>query len=398
MVFPQEEEVERMPQLNGREQESQASIRHIQSGELGTYNACGNSPSRSREPSGSREVGAIAENTVESAGSAHAGLARCTSFCTVKSGLTALSLGLRAFAYASSIQSKKTLLTDSSRFIILIIVLAFITITAWQSQYSPTSHNCYASAPPKQLMPLKHDLDINFTAHTPFLAALNEASTLDTLRQHRYSSQRSLEQLTTYVTSNLTCTFLAHSTRNVAEIVSAVWNTHFLAVNAQHNLWELRSIYDNLIPQYHDLAASAQESYHSASPVATKRFVLSAQADAPFVERFYSYVGWDQVWTTYEESRAFARSRRQGLQIAEREAQIFGDRSEEAGILATDLMALEKALSARFLADAAAADPHEFQREELKDWFWRHLASRAGFDAEAFERQWAGMGCVCAEA
>ena len=62
-----------------------------------------------------------------------------------------------------------------------------------------------------------------------------------------------------------------------------------------------------------------------------------------------------------------------------------------------DLMSLEKALSARFLVDAAAADSDEFQREQLKDWFWRHLASRAGFDSEAFERQWAGMGCVCSE-
>ena len=246
-------------------------------------------------------------------------------------------------------------------------------------------------------MPFTHDLDINFTAHTPFLAALNEASTLDTLRLHQSFSQRSLEQLTTYVTSNLTCTFLAHSTHNVADIISAVWDAHSLAVNAQYNLWQLRSIYDDLIPQYHDLVASAQESYHSASPVATKRFVLSAQADAPFVEQFYSYVGWDQVWTTYEESRAFARKRRQDLQIAEREAQIFGDRSEGAGTLATILIALEKALSARLLVDAAAADPDEFQREQLKDWFWRHLASRAGFDSEAFERQWAGMGCVCAE-
>ena len=246
-------------------------------------------------------------------------------------------------------------------------------------------------------MPFTHDLDINFTAHTPFLAALHEASTVDTLRHHRSSSQRSLEQLTTYVTSNLTCAFLAHSPRNVADLVSVVWNTHFLAVTAQHNLWELRSIYDNLIPQYHNLAASAQESYHSASPVATKRFILSAQADAPFVEGFYSYVGWDQVWTTYEESRAFARRRKQDLQIAEREAQIFGDRDEKVGTLAMDLRALEKALSARFRVDATSANADESQREELKGWYWRHLASRAGFDSEAFERQWAGMGCVCSE-
>ena len=246
-------------------------------------------------------------------------------------------------------------------------------------------------------MPFTHDLDINFTAHTPFLPALNEASTLDALRQHRSSSQRSLEQLATYATSKLTCAFLTYSARNVADIVSAVWGTHCLAVNAQHNLWKLRSIYDDLIPQYHDLAASARESYHSASPVATKRFVLSAQADAPFVEGFYSYVGWDQVWTTYEESRALARRRRQDLQIAEREAQIFGDRNEKIGTLALDLMALEKALSARSQVDTASANADESQREELKGWYWTHLASRAGFDSEAFERQWAGMGCVCSD-
>ena len=246
-------------------------------------------------------------------------------------------------------------------------------------------------------MPLTHDLDINFTAHTPFLAALNETSTLDTLSQHRSSSQRYLEQLTTYATSNLTCAFLTYSARNVADIVSAVWDTHFLAVNAQYNLWKLRSIYDDLIPQYHDLAASAQESYRSASPVATKRFVLSAQADAPFVEGFYSYVGWDQVWTTYEESRALARRRRQDLQIAEREAQIFGDRSEKLGTLAMDLRALEKALSARSRMDAASVNADESQREELKGWYWRHLASPAGIDLEVFEWQWAGIGCVCSE-
>lgn len=378
MIIPQEEEVERMSQLNGREQELQASIRHIQSRESGRYNACGDSPNESREPSGSGEVGVIAENTVERAGSAHAGLTGSTSFRAIKS---ALSLGLRAFA----------------KLVIPTLVLAFITITAWQSRYSPTSHNCYASAPPKQLMPFTHDLDINFTAHTPFLAALNEASTLDTLRQHRSFSQGSLDQLTNYVTSNLTCAFLAHSTRNVADIISAVCSTHFLTVNAQHNLWKLRSIYDDLIPQYHDLAASAQESYHSASPVATKRFVLSAQADAPFVEGFYSYVGLDQVWTNYEESRALARRRRQDLQIAEREAQIFGDRNEKLGILAMDLRALEKALSARFQIDAASAYADESQREELKGWYWRHMASRAGIDSEVFERQWAGIECVCSD-
>ena len=107
MVGPQEEEVERMPQLSGREQEPQASIRHIQFREPGRYNACGEFSNGSREPSGSGEVVAIAENTVERAVSAHAGLAGFPSFRAIKSGLTALSLGLRAFAYASFIQSQK---------------------------------------------------------------------------------------------------------------------------------------------------------------------------------------------------------------------------------------------------------------------------------------------------
>ena len=95
-----------MPQLNGGEQEPQASIRHIQFGESGRYNACRDAPDESREPSGSGEVGPIAENNVERAGLAHAGLARSTSFRAIKSGLTALSLGLRAFAYASVSQSQ----------------------------------------------------------------------------------------------------------------------------------------------------------------------------------------------------------------------------------------------------------------------------------------------------
>ena len=104
MIIPQEEEVERMSQLNRREQEPQASIRHIQSRESDRYNACGDSPNGSREPSGSGEVGAIAENPVERAGSAHAGLTGSTSSRAIKS---ALSLGLRAFAYASFIHSQK---------------------------------------------------------------------------------------------------------------------------------------------------------------------------------------------------------------------------------------------------------------------------------------------------
>ena len=96
-----------MPRLNGREQEPQASIRRIQSGDSGRHNACGDAPNESREPSGSGEVGSMSENTVERAGLAHAGLAGSTSFRAIKSGLTALSLGLRAFAYASIIQSQK---------------------------------------------------------------------------------------------------------------------------------------------------------------------------------------------------------------------------------------------------------------------------------------------------
>ena len=97
MVIFQEGEVERIPQLSVREQEPQASIRHVQSRGSGRHNAYGNSAEGAREASGSGEVGAIAENTVERAGSAHAGHARSTLFRAIESGLTTLGLGL---AYA----------------------------------------------------------------------------------------------------------------------------------------------------------------------------------------------------------------------------------------------------------------------------------------------------------
>ena len=103
--------------------------------------------------------------------------------------------------------------------------------------------------------------------------------------------------------------------------------------------------------------------------------------------------------------------------MAKGEAKALDDRKEEVRSLATELKALEKALSAGFPVDAAAAGdeagrdagvvkesnqasgsrtgPDDFQREQLKHWYWTNLASRAGFDADAFKRQWWALGCVC---
>ena len=94
--------------------------------------------------------------------------------------------------------------------------------------------------------------------------------------------------------------------------------------------------------------------------------------------------------------------------------------------MGTELKALEKAVSAGFPLDASASDddarqndgivnrsahgaaqeeeqqlhphthssPDDFQREQLKYWYWTHLASRADSDVEAFERQWWGQECA----
>lgn len=69
------------------------------------------------------------------------------------------------------------------------------------------------------------------THPSPFLVALNEASTLDTLRQSQSSSQRSLEELTTYVISNLSYAFLG----NVADSVATVSHAHYLSNLAAPN-------------------------------------------------------------------------------------------------------------------------------------------------------------------
>ena len=84
-----------------------------------------------------------------------------------------------------------------------VLVLAFVIVTALQSLHSPTSYDCHASDPHKQLRSYRHKLDINVTAHTPFLTALNQASTLDTLRQHQLFSHSSLDQLNSYLISKL---------------------------------------------------------------------------------------------------------------------------------------------------------------------------------------------------
>ena len=303
------------------------------------------------------------------------------------------------------------------------LILAFVIVTALQSLHSPTSYECQASDPNKQLRSYRQKLEINVTAHTPFLTALNQASTLDTLRQHQLSSQSSLDQLTSYLTSNLACTFRMHDTHRAGDTVTAIWTAHSLAIYAQYNISALQTIYDDLTPQYRSLGASALESYRSASPVATKRFVLSAQPDGALADIMYYYVGWDGEWSNYEESRRFAGKRKQEIWIAEREVGIVADKKEEVRSLGTELKALEKAVSAGFPLDAGQNDgivntsahgaaqqekehhhhhlhmsPGDFQRGQLKHWYWTHLASHAGIDVDAFERQWWGQECVCIDA
>ena len=103
-----------------------------------------------------------------------------------------------------------------------VLVLAFVIVTALQSLHSPTSYDCHASDPQKQLRSYRHKLDINVTAHTPFLTALNQTSTLDTLRQHQFSFQLSLGQPTSYLIFNLACTFRMHDTRKAGDTVNAM--------------------------------------------------------------------------------------------------------------------------------------------------------------------------------
>ena len=68
-----------------------------------------------------------------------------------------------------------------------------------------------------------------------------------------------------------------HDTSKASDIVTALWTAHSLAIYAQYNICALQTIYDDLTPQYRSLEASALEPYRSASPMATKRFVLTAQ-------------------------------------------------------------------------------------------------------------------------
>ena len=124
-----------------------------------------------------------------------------------------------------------------------------------------------------------------------------------------------------------------------------------------------------------------------------------------------------------EESRRFAGKRKQEIWIAEREVEIVADKKEEVRSLGTELKALEKAVSAGFPLDAGQNDgivntsahgaaqqerghhhhhphmsPDDFQRGQLKQWYWTHLASHAGIDVDAFERQWWGQECVYIDA
>ena len=208
---------------------------------------------------------------MEDAGQADAGIARSVSLNAISSAQTGHNTTVRMML---TVSRKSVILYSVALFGIL--VLAFVIVTALQSLHSPTSYECHVSEPNKQLRSYRHKLDINVTAHTPFLTALNQASTLDTLRQHQVSSQSSLDQLTNYFTSNLACTFRVHDTRKAGDTVTAIWTAHSLAIYAQYNISALQTIYDDLTPQYRSLEASVLESYRSASPVATKRFVLSA--------------------------------------------------------------------------------------------------------------------------
>ena len=129
----------------------------------------------------------------------------------------------------NSSNQKAMVLTMSRKPVILywmvlfgFLVLAFVIVTALQSLQSQTSYECYASDPNKQMRSYKHKLDINVTAHTFLLTALNQASTLDTLCQHQSSSQSSLDQLTSYLISNSACTFRMHDTRKAGDTVTAV--------------------------------------------------------------------------------------------------------------------------------------------------------------------------------
>ena len=117
-----------------------------------------------------------------------------------------------------------------SVFLLWTLILALVIVTALQSLHSPTSYEYHASDPNKQLRSYRHKLEINVTAHTPFLTALNQASTLDTLRQHQLSSQSSLDQLTSYLTSNLPCTFRMHDTHRAGDTVTAIGTAHSLAI------------------------------------------------------------------------------------------------------------------------------------------------------------------------
>ena len=232
-----------------------------------------------------------------------------------------------------------------------VLILVFVIVTALQSLQSPTSYECYASDPTKQMRPYKHKLDINITAHTPLLTAINQASTLGTLRQHQSSSQSSLDQLTSYLISKLACTFRMHDTRKAGDTVTAVWTAHSLAIYAQYNISALQTIYDDLTPQYRSLEAVALASSRSASPVPAKRCVLSAHSTLGDV--MYHYAGWDGEWRNYKESRHFAEKRKQEIGIAEWESRIVGDKKEEIRSLEMELKALEKAVSVGFARNGA---------------------------------------------
>ena len=149
---------------------------------------------------------------------------------------------------------------------------------------------------------------------------------------------------------------------------------------------------------------------------------------------FYSRMGWAQEWATHEELGHLARERKEGTRVAKEEAKMLGERKEDIRLLATELDALGKAFSPGFPANKHTpsnktvpddgifntsaqgvaqqpqslpqhhvprvpyTSPDNLGRKRLKDWYWTHIASRANcLDAEAFERQWRRMDCVCVD-
>ena len=130
----------------------------------------------------------------------------------------------------------------------VLLVFLFAIITALQSGYTPASYSCHASNFCQQLSPYGHHLDLNLTAHTDYLTALDQASTLSTLGRHQSSAQSSLNHLTSYLVSNLSCTFREHDASRVGDTSTAIWTAVSFATDVLFNMSTFQSIYDDIIP------------------------------------------------------------------------------------------------------------------------------------------------------